>query len=249
MNHRIKELMHRMGLFPVARSIYRSISSEHREDRKLRRMFFAQFLKPGDLCFDVGANLGQSIEAFRASGARVVALEANALCLPTLAYSFRRDPEVLVVNKAVGSTSGTAKLHFHRTASTASIRNDWNDGDDSVVEVEMITLEQLFAQHGVPRLLKVDVEGFEEEVFAGLEQPVPIIYFEMHGREFDAVIRILGRLESLGKIESVNAVSEDHGSWLLDRWVSPAEFATALTPPPEVANVVVRMDGSAAGHA
>ncbi|WP_315853121.1 FkbM family methyltransferase [Paludisphaera rhizosphaerae] len=240
--------MHRMGLYPVARGIYRAISSDHRRDRKLRRLFFAQFLKPGDLCFDIGANLGQSIEAFRASGARVVALEANALCLPTLAYSFGRDPEVLVVNKAVGSTSGTARLHFHQTASTASIRDDWNDTDDNVVEVEMITLEQLFAQHGVPRLLKVDVEGFEEQVFAGLARPVPIIYFEMHGREFDAVIRILARLESVGKIESVNAVSEDHGQWLLDRWVSPAEFATALNPLPKLANVVVRMDGSASCH-
>jgi FkbM family methyltransferase len=248
-----KSLLHRTGFFPVARRLYRSISRAHRQERELRRCFYAQFLEAGDLCFDIGAHLGQSIEAFRESGARVVALEPNAMCLPALFYAFSRDPNVIVVNKAVGASPGTAHLHFHETDPTAMCRADgfeatdavnWHEGNGSVVKVEVITLQHLIAQYGVPRFLKVDVEGFEEEVFAGLDRPVPVVCFRMYGPEFDVARRILARIERLGEIEGVNVSSKDHSRWLLDRWVSAAEFVAAPSPAPGPADVVVRMSGS-----
>jgi FkbM family methyltransferase len=245
-----KSLLHRTGFFPVARRLYLSISRAQRRERELRHRFFAQFLQAGDLCFDIGAHLGQSIEAFRQCGARVVAVEPNALCLPTLFYAFSRDPNVIVVNKAVGASPGTARLHFHEADSTATCREDWFEETDgvswphsngSIVKVEVITLQRLIDQYGVPRLLKVEVQGFEEEVFAGLDRPVPIIYFEMFGADFDAVRRILARIERLGEVEGVNVSSKDHSRWLLDRWMSAAEFVAAPSPAPGFANVVVRM--------
>ena len=83
-----------------------------------------------------------------------------------------------------------------------------------------------------------------EQVFAGLDRPVPIIYFEMFGPEFDVVRRILARIERLGEVEGVNVSSKDHSRWLLDRWMSAAEFVAAPSPAPGFANVVVRMNGT-----
>jgi hypothetical protein len=37
--------------------------------------FYQQFLQPGDLCFDVGANMGNRVEAFLKIGANVVVVE------------------------------------------------------------------------------------------------------------------------------------------------------------------------------
>ena len=217
------------------------MSPSHREERRLRRQFFGMLIRPGDLCFDIGANVGQSIEAFLACGASVVALEPNPHCLHTLRYQFGRKERVTLIDKAVGASPGSAQLHFSGTAATASLRGDWNVHDDQIVAVDVTTLADLMASHGTPQLLKVDVEGYEVEVFAGLDQFVPIIYFEMHARDVPAVAKILARLAELGSVESVNAVSEDHGSWLFDRWLSSDEFLAALSPPPLVANVVVRM--------
>jgi FkbM family methyltransferase len=241
MKSRIKDVLQRIGLYSFARDVYRRLSSAHRAERALRLQFFRQLIRPGDLCFDVGANLGQTIESLVACGAKVVAVEPNPLCLPTLHYEFGRDPRVTLVNKAIGSTPGTARLHFTGTAATASLRDDWIAGHENEVLTEVITLGQLIASHGAPKLLKVDVEGFELEVFRGLDRPIPIIYFEMHARELGAVKDILRWLAGLGDIESVNAISEDHGHWLLEKGVSVEEFCAGLAQLPPVANVVVRM--------
>ena len=236
-----KRWLQKSGAYPLVRDVYRSVSSKHRIERKLRRDFFAALVKPGDLCFDIGANVGQTIEALRYCGAKVVALEPNPRCLPALEHQFGRDRDVRIVAKAVGAFSGTAELHFSGTAATASLRSDWNRNDDQVLTTEVVTLEQLISTYGRPAMLKVDVEGFEKEVFSGLTQPVPLIYFEMHEREIDTVRFVLEHLRSLGRVEGVNAISEDHGTWLLKEWVGADQFISALQPMPQVANVVVRM--------
>lgn len=236
-----KDLLWRLGIYPFARSIYRTVSPRHRNERQLRTRFFAQLIQPGDLCFDIGANLGQSIESFLECRGRVIALEPNPLCLPTLQRDFGRNPNVVLVNKAVGREPGVAQLHFHGTGATASLRDNWYPGDDQTADIEVVTLENLIASHGIPQLLKVDVEGFETEVFAGLAQPIPTIYFEMHHRELDAVRTVVARLASLGQIKGINAVSEDHAHWLLEEWLAPQAFLARLESLPAVANVIVRM--------
>jgi FkbM family methyltransferase len=237
----VKRWLSQCGLYPFVRDVYRALSPSHRLERRLRRDFFLQLVRPGDLCFDIGANVGQSTEAFLACGASVVALEPNPLCLPALRHQFGGERRVTIIIKAVGSTPGVARLHFSGTAATASLRKDWNNTDDQIVATEVVTLGQLILSHGAPQLLKVDVEGFEIEVFKGLDRPVPIIYFEMHAKEAGAVSGILTRLAELGTVEGINAVSEDHSTWLLERWVPADEFLIALSPLPDVANVVVRM--------
>ena len=44
--------------------------------RRLQR-FYAQFLRAGDLCLDIGAHLGNRLRALASLGARVAALEPN----------------------------------------------------------------------------------------------------------------------------------------------------------------------------
>ena len=46
------------------------------------------------------------------------------------------------------------------------------------VEVEVTTLDALIARHGVPTLIKIDVEGFEAEALSGLSQAVRALSFE-----------------------------------------------------------------------
>lgn len=187
----LKPCLQRVGLYPWARTVYRSLDSHHRTERYLRRKFFAQLVAQDDLCFDIGANVGQTIEALVHQGARVVALEPNPNCLPALRHQFGRNDRVTIVSKAVGQAPGVGRLHFQGTSATASLRPNWTASDDQVVDVEITTLKELMETYGAPRLLKVDVEGFEVEVFKALERPVPIIYFEMHASELGMCSRSL----------------------------------------------------------
>src|SRR5262245_6490618 len=132
-----KHVLHKLGLFPVARALYRRISPAHRRERQNNKDFYGTLVRPGDLCFDVGANLGQSIEALVELGAKVIAVEPNAECLPVLSFHFGRDPNVRIVAKACGKAAGVAQLHYSGTDSTASLRPDWPFKNDESMSVEV----------------------------------------------------------------------------------------------------------------
>ncbi|MBT8473543.1 MAG: FkbM family methyltransferase, partial [Marinicaulis sp.] len=75
--------------------------------------------------FDIGANVGQMSSLLLKLGARVVSLEPNKLCHPALQYQCGKNPDFSLVEKAVSNEPGMATLHFEGTASTASLRSDW----------------------------------------------------------------------------------------------------------------------------
>jgi hypothetical protein len=62
-----------------------------------RQVESSQFVRPGDLVFDIGANMGNRIEAFVALGASVVAVEPQGSCVASLRRLYRNQPDVVVV--------------------------------------------------------------------------------------------------------------------------------------------------------
>jgi len=238
----IKQFLHRTKLYPLARHYYRRVNRASRAERRFARAFYGQFVAAGDLCFDIGANVGQTTEALTALWARVIAVEPNPLCTPALQWQFGRNRDVTIVEKAIGAAAGTATLHFEGTASTASLREDWPFENKSARTVEVITLDALIEQYGQPKLCKVDVEGFEVEVFRGLSRPIPVVYFEMHRNELERARQVIAHLGSIGTIESANVTSGLNEAWLFERWLPPGEFVARLDSIPELANAVVRMN-------
>ena len=53
---------------------------------------YAEFVKPGDLVFDIGAHVGDRVRAFRRLGARVIAIEPQPALARTLRLLYGRDP-------------------------------------------------------------------------------------------------------------------------------------------------------------
>src|SRR5215472_8214381 len=89
--------------YGIARSlmIYRGQIWKQRRERAL----YATFIKPGDLCFDIGAHVGDRTGHFLALGARVVALEPQPAAMAVLQRWYGRDPRVTLVEAAAGAAS------------------------------------------------------------------------------------------------------------------------------------------------
>lgn len=231
-----------MGLYPFLRSLYRRFSLTHQKEYFFNQRFYSELVTSGDLCFDIGANVGQTIEALISVHSVVIAVEPNPNCLPVLKYQFQWNKNVTLVMKAVGASTGYADFYCHGTDSTASLRNDWPHLHDEVIRVDVTTLDELIGEFGLPKLIKVDVEGRELEVFQGLSHPVSLICFEMHLQEADLAISVLQRIASIGQILGVNAVSGDNAIWLLDDWVSSEQFIREqINLLPERANILIKM--------
>jgi FkbM family methyltransferase len=169
-------------------------------------------VRPGELAFDIGANVGNRVEPLVDAGARVVAVEPQAECSSYLERVFGRARGVIVVPSGVGATRGRAMLRVGdaHTLSTMSDEfiaqvqmtsrfgtHNWTDR----YEVAVTTLDDLISEHGEPVFCKIDVEGYEAEVLRGLSKPLRSLSFEFMTELDDVYRACITHLDGLGSYE------------------------------------------------
>ncbi len=218
-----------------------STATQQRWMRRKMRRFFSQFVAKGDLCFDVGANVGSRTEIFLRLGARVVSVEPQHPCTEQLRKLFGRCPNVSIVEKALGTHEGFAELAVCDEAPTLSTLFDgWisescfaNDYHWTKRErVPLTTLDALIAVYGTPRFCKIDVEGFELQVLRGLTRPIPFISFEFHGEFLENAKRCSDYLLSTGPHEFQVSLGESM-DFVFPQWVPPRKLFEKLESLPE----------------
>jgi FkbM family methyltransferase len=199
--------------------------------------FYEGMLRPGDLAFDIGAHAGNRTRAMLAAGARVVALEPQAAFHALLARDLPAG--ATLVRAAAGPAAGVAALRVSRLHPTlASMAPGFAErlaaapgfervAWDAEEIVPVTTLDALIAEHGAPRLIKIDVEGFEAEVLAGLSRPVDWVAFEYLPAALDVAHACVDRLEALAPRRYNLARGETVG-FALPRWERAAGLRAAL---------------------
>lgn len=199
--------------------------------RGLRRLY-EPFVDTGDLVFDVGAHLGDRTAAFASLGARVVAVEPQPFLVPWLRRLVGGREAVTILEEAVGSQEGRTRLWVSPgTPTVSTVAEGWKERLpetnptfqgvrwDESVEVPVTTLDHLIDRYGVPRFCKIDVEGHEAEVLAGLGRPLPALSVEFVAGGLEVAQACVRRLQELGAYE-FNAVGGEERSFLLEGWVS-----------------------------
>jgi FkbM family methyltransferase len=198
----------------------------------MRLSFYKQFIVKGDLCFDVGANIGNRTEIFLALGAKVIAVEPQKECAKLLKIRFGN--KIRIEKCALGKSEGKGSIYISETSEISSLSKDWISAVskhrfkdkqwNQTEEVEISTLDKLISLHGVPKFCKIDVEGFEEEVLGGLSQPIPVISFEYTLPERIANIKnCLDQLSMLGVFEC-NFTQGETMRLELSNWISKEEL-------------------------
>jgi len=180
--------------------------------RRLMR-FYKQFIQPGDLCFDLGAHLGNRTEAWHYLGAIVVAVEPQPLCMAYMQKRLGKHKNIFFVEKAVGDKERHATMYINQLSPTISTLADeaWrqtiaNDATyecvwEETITVEVTTLDALITTYGVPAFCKLDIENYEAEALKGLSQAIPAVSVEFYPKTTQRAIECIELLENLGKYE------------------------------------------------
>ena len=200
---------------------------------------YAPFIRPGDLCFDIGAHLGDRVYALSKLGARVVALEPHPGLIRRLRRWYGNQKNITLVEQAVSNQPGTASLWISRlTPSISTISHQWLTSVqrnrrfstarwEEEITVLVTTLDALIAQYGKPVFCKIDVEGAELDVLQGLSQPLTALSFEYIPAVIETAVGCIERLSQLGEYEYNWRVSE-FPRWRSSVWLNSMDMIAQL---------------------
>ncbi|WP_161596666.1 FkbM family methyltransferase [Chitinophaga vietnamensis] len=123
---------------------------------------------PGDVVVDCGSAEGFFAFKYQHVASRIFALEPLPMFVASLKALFRSSPSVEVLPVAAGDNCCKAFMQAPSgpTALDATVCIQPQDGN--AVEVEVVTIDSLFADKGIHiDYLKADIEGFEEPMIKG----------------------------------------------------------------------------------
>lgn len=156
---------------------------------------FAAHLKPGQVVYDVGSNVGfMTLVASKLVGptGTVIAFEPIRRTASQLAAQVKVNDlkNVIVKNCAVSDREGISRMSidsFSCMARLSDSASNYGKGSTYEEEVATTTLDKVVTEHPAPDLLKIDVEGAEMMVLNGatglLRDHRPVIIIELHSEE------------------------------------------------------------------
>jgi FkbM family methyltransferase len=167
-------------------------------------------LSHGLTIFDVGANIGDTVNQFHSSfpDARIHAFEPSPATYERLMVNRSQIPGITLNNTGLGATDGERAFHESRVPEMSSFlepdKDCWAElSEDSIVR--LATIDSYCASRNISRIdiLKSDTQGYEMEVLRGAERmltsgSVYLIYMEIIFSEmykgvpgFDQIFRFL----------------------------------------------------------
>jgi FkbM family methyltransferase len=137
-------------------------------------LIFASLVRPGDVVFDIGANIGWfTLLAAKMTGprGRVVAFEPEPMNFSLLSKSIARNgfKNVIALERCASDSDGDATLHLTTAMNMPGSHSTVRDFGQGSITVPASRISSICRDLGVDliHLLKVDAEGAEPQVIAG----------------------------------------------------------------------------------
>lgn len=175
---KLRNLARRSGLLKIIKPILAGKNQSYEEQF---HHALKQAVRPGDIVWDVGANVGLYTDYFlqwTGSNGRVVAFEplpAAVKALTKVIDSYADNNRGIIVAQALSDKPGKAFFNASINAENVTTTAHLSDSSDSLLEgitVQVTTADEFLAEQPNlrPNVVKIDVEGFEEDVLKGGDQ-------------------------------------------------------------------------------
>lgn len=166
-----------MLLFPRQGAIHQDLFVyKKREPLCTSYLLESGIIKEGDAVLDIGANIGYYVlvesQLVGKSGV-VYAVEPVLSNFKLLAKNVQLNnlSNVSIFQFAFGDKNGKSEIYLSDKANLCAVNKDAVGGDVlGVQEVDMLTVDEFVKDKRQPRLVRMDVEGYEYEIFKGMTQ-------------------------------------------------------------------------------
>lgn len=187
-----------------------------------------EFITPGMLVFDIGANAGYFARECLPLGAEVISVEPDRKHIDALNI-----PGVTPIIAAVGAEHGTATFYLSHNDKWSSLHPEWVTGHYGKPEpdtrlTEVITLDMMIAEFGTPGFVKIDTEGNEAAVLRGLSHRVPALSFEYHGGEYPVRLNDDPLYECFALLPGYEFRAARHETQWVTDWVNADAMMTLM---------------------
>ena len=171
-------------------------------NKSFRALFFST--KKGDVCIDIGANIGDASLIFWLKGAKIIyAIEPHPIAFEELQNNLKGIKNIKLFNLAISDTNGLDKLYLHQEvhkdnndktllkfSQSSSLVSAKNNLGKSFFEIKTSTIQDFL---GIcrykPTIIKCDIEGAEYEIYRDLvniakNRELRILLIECHSHNY-----------------------------------------------------------------
>lgn len=170
----LRSIGRKIGLHRFVYQVRAALKLNREYEADLKRVL-EQTVRPGDVVWDIGANVGFYTELFCkwvGPEGGVAAFEPNPGAMATLKHRLLACPWLPLEDRALGSREEPSTRIVEGDLSSGHVCNEFETGHPGkyLVPIQLTTGDKACGQIGKsPNLIKIDVEGFEEEVLEGFD--------------------------------------------------------------------------------
>lgn len=211
--------------------------------KKCIKKIYSRFVKPSDLVFDVGANEGDIADVFLELGAEVVAIEPQPELVKKLKKRFRRNKKIHIIQKGLSDKEEEKTFYINsKDRAISTFFEDWKKQEkykkkmwDKKLKIKTTTLDKLIDEFGVPKFVKIDVEGFEKNVLKGLHKKPKYISFEFvkSFQNLDDTRECMRIIKRISKKAKFNYCSSEFSELALKEWLDSDKIINLLKENPD----------------
>jgi len=160
-----------------------------------------------NLVFDIGSNVGTTVEFFSQKANKVIGFEPNPRLVEILREKFN-NRNVIIDSRGLSNEIGEKKFRIANVDTISTFSEDWVNNSrftggyswNEGIIVDTTTLDSVIEQYGTPDYIKIDVEGYEFEVLTSLTKVLEntIISFEWAEEQKNKIEQTIKYLFNLG---------------------------------------------------
>jgi FkbM family methyltransferase len=232
----IVKILKAFGIYAPVKRLKDRIQDKLRDDGPFNQEMlnmYKNFVKEGDLCFDLGAYNGNRTDTFLKLGAsRVITVEPTKYSYDKLKKKFAKEPRVVLLKVGISDKKETQMMNLCSSSAFSTFEDSWvqeintnpklaNLEWTGKEEINMVSLNDLIEEYGIPDFLKIDIEGYEQKALSTLKYALPLLSFEYLNKFPERTIRCVYDLCSLGSYEFNYSVGESMKLALSDWCTGP----------------------------